>query len=342
MNDLFAPTSEALDVDILVLPDVSLLCFASTIEPLRAANRVSARPIYRWRLLSADGAPVLTSSGLPVPVHGAFDPGTVPGALIVVASFNVFQHSTPALLAGLRRVARRGVPLGGVEAGAWTLALAGLLDGRRATTHWEDLDEFAARFPSVEVRPDRFVVDGPRFTTGGASPALDMMLHLIRSRQGYALALDVASIFIYDQSRAPEDPQPVVSLGRLGWHEPRVSTAIRLMEERIERPIAIPAIARRAGVSARALETLFLRTVGLSPRDYYLALRLNAGRRLVLETLKSVTEISAITGFGSASAFARSFRSRFGESPREARRRRALDAGPTAPHRAASQRRDVS
>jgi transcriptional regulator GlxA family with amidase domain len=114
------------------------------------------------------------------------------------------------------------------------------------------------------------------------------------------------------------------------------------MEERIERPIAIPAIAKRAGISARALETLFLRTVGLSPRDYYLALRLNAGRRLVLETLKSITEISAMTGFGSASAFARSFRSRFGESPRAARRRRALDAGPPAPHRAASRRRDVS
>ena len=151
-------------------------------------------------------------------------------------------------------MARRGVPLGGVEAGAWALALAGLLSGRRATTHWEDLEEFAARFPDIDVRPDRFVVDGPRFTTGGASPALDMMLNLIRARQGYALALDVASIFIYDQSRAAEDPQPMVSLGRLGWHEPRVSAAIRLMEERVERPLAIPAIARRAGVGARTLE----------------------------------------------------------------------------------------
>jgi transcriptional regulator GlxA family with amidase domain len=310
---------------------VSLLSLASTIEPLRAANRVSARPVYRWRLVSADGAPVVTSSGLPIAVQAAFDPGAVPGALIVVASFNVFHHSTPKLLSGLRLVGRRGVPLGGVESGAWTLALAGLLDGRRATTHWEDLEEFAARFPAVAVRPDRFVVDGQRFTTGGASPALDMMLHLIRSRQGYAMALDVASIFIYDQSRAPEDPQPVVSLGRLGWNEPRVSKAIRLMEERVERPIAIPAIAKRAGISARALETLFLRTVGLPPRDYYLALRLNAGRRLVLETRKSVTEISAMTGFGSASAFARSFRSRFGESPREARRRRVASDSPRLP-----------
>ncbi len=322
MPELFAPSVDRLDLDILALPDLSLLCLASTLEPLRAANRVAGRTLYGWRLLSPDGAAVSTSSGLPIPVEGKFNSESVRDALIVVASFNVFRHSTPALLAGLRRAVRRGGPLGGVEAGAWVLALAGLLDGRRATTHWEDLEEFAGRFPNIDVRRDRFVVDGPRFTTGGASPALDMMLNLIRARQGYALALDVASIFIYDQSRAAEDPQPMVSLGRLGWHEPRVSAAIRLMEERVERPLAIPAIAKRAGVGARTLEGLFLRTVGMPPRDYYLALRLNAGRRLVLESRKSMTEIAATTGFGSASAFARSFRSRFGESPREARRLR--------------------
>jgi len=320
----FTRSSDPLAIDILLLPDVSLLCLAATMEPLRAANRASGRSLYQWRLLSADGRAITTSSGLPIPVDGALEPERVRGALIVIASFNVFEHATPLLLSRLRRIARRGTPLGGVESGAWVLALAGLLAGRRATTHWEDLEDFAARFPDIEVRPDRFVVDGPRFTTGGASPALDMMLNLIRARQGYALALDVASIFIYDQSRAPEDPQPMVSLGRLGWHEPRVSAAIRLMEERVERPLSVGKIAARAGVSRRTLQMLFLRTVGISPHDYYLALRVNAGRRLVLESSKTMTDIAAQTGFGSASAFARAFRSRFGESPRCARAQRSL------------------
>jgi transcriptional regulator GlxA family with amidase domain len=321
MQELFAPTSEPLDIDFLVLPDVSLLSLASTIEPLRAANRVAGRMLYRRRLLSPDGGPVPTSGGMPVPVEAQFFSDDVRHCLVVVAAFNVATHARPPLLGALRHVARRGVTMGGVESGSWVLAMAGLLNGRRATTHWEDLEAFAARFPEVDVRPDRYVIDGPRFTTGGASPALDLMLHLIRTRHGHALALDVASIFIYDELRAAGDPQPMVSLGRLGWDEPRVAAAIRLMEERIERPIPIPRLARQAGIGPRMLETLFLRAVGMPPRDYYAALRLNAGRRLVLDTHRSITDIAGQTGFGSASAFARSFRARFGESPRDARSR---------------------
>lgn len=328
---LFAPSRETLDGDILVLPGVSLLSLASTLDPLRGANRVAGRTLYRWRLLSPDGAPVATSSGLSLPVEGRFDPDQVHGVLILVAAFDALRHSTPDLLARLRRAARRGAAVGGVEAGAWTLALAGLLSGRRATTHWEDLEAFAARFPEVDVRPDRFVLDGPRFTTGGASPALDMMLALIGARQGPALALDVASLFIYDPSRAAEDPQPSVSLGRLDRLEPRVAAAIRLMEAHVEAPLSIDAIARRVNVGRRTLETAFRRAVGLSPQAYFAAIRLNAGRRLVLESANSVAEIAPMTGFASASAFARAFRARFGLSPREARRR---TLGPALPGRA--------
>jgi transcriptional regulator GlxA family with amidase domain len=148
------------------------------------------------------------------------------------------------------------------------------------------------------------------------------MLHLIRARHGQAIALDVASVFIYDEFRAAGDPQPMVSFGRLDVNEPRVAAAIRIMEERIEQPVSIPNLARKAGIGQRMLETLFLRAVGMTPRDYYGLLRLNAGRRLVLDSHRSITEIAAQTGFGSASAFARSFRARFGESPRYARTRR--------------------
>jgi transcriptional regulator GlxA family with amidase domain len=332
MPNIFAPASEPLDIDFLVLPEVSFLSLASTIEPLRAANRVAGRTLFRRRLLSPDGQAVTSSGGLPIPVEGKFSPDEVHDALVVVAAFNIPTHATPPLLAALRRVARRGVAIGGVESGSLVLAMAGLLNGRRATTHWEDLEDFAARFPEIDVRSDRYVIDGARFTTGGASPALDMMLHLIRTRHGHALALDVASIFIYDELRAAGDPQPMVSLGQLGWNEPRVAAAIRIMEERVERPIAIPALARKAGIGPRMLETLFLRAVGMPPRDYYGALRLNAGRRLVLESRKSMTEIAAQTGFASASAFARSFRARFGESPRDARRRRRDGAYASPPN----------
>ncbi|MEO1612716.1 MAG: helix-turn-helix domain-containing protein, partial [Pseudomonadota bacterium] len=195
------------------------------------------------------------------------------------------------------------------------------LDGRRATTHWEDLDAFAEAHPEIDVRPDRFVIDGTRFTTGGASPALDLMLHLVRARHGYAIALDVASLFIYDQSRAAEEPQPQVSLGRLGWREPRLREAVALMEGSLGDPLPTAEIARAVGCSPRRLEELFKARLGVGPYGYYLTLRLNAGRRLALETALTIAEIADVTGFSSASAFARAFRSRFGESPGAARKR---------------------
>ena len=116
------------------------------------------------------------------------------------------------------------------------------------------MEDFAAAFPGADVRPDRYVIDGPVFTTGGASPTFDLMLHLVRSRLGMAVALDVASVFIYDQARAATDAQPLVSLGRLDGYDPRLAQAIRLMEAHVDQPLTIAAIARRAGVTPRTLE----------------------------------------------------------------------------------------
>lgn len=328
---IFSPSDEPLQVDLLVLPEASLLSLASVMEPMRGANRVAGRALFTWRLVSPTGAAVASSSGLPIAVDGAFGgamDGTLGGAattgaaeaVVAISSFNVDRHGDARVLAGLRAAARRGAAMGGVEAGSWLLARAGLLAGRRATTHWEDLEPFAAAHPEIDVRPDRFVVDGARFTTGGASPALDMMLHLVRARAGYAIALDVASLFIYDQ-RPAEAPQPQVSLGRLGWREPRLRAAVAALEETIADPIPTPALAARVGCSPRRLEELFRDRLGVGPYAYGLTLRLNAARRMALETAAPMAEIAAATGFSSASAFARAFRSRFGESPGAARRR---------------------
>ena len=157
------------------------------------------------------------------------------------------------------------------------LGAAGVLAGRRATTHWEDLEEFAARFPEAQVVADRYVIDGRIVTAGGASPAFDLVLHLVRSRFGAAVALDVASVFVYDEAHAASDAQPLVSLGRLGAREPRVAAAIRLMEASLDRPLASAAIARRVGVSVRSLETLFRRALGVGPAAYGMQLRLAGG-----------------------------------------------------------------
>jgi transcriptional regulator GlxA family with amidase domain len=319
---IFAHSDSPLRVTLALFPGLSLLSLAATLDPMRGANRVLGRPAYCWKLVSIDGKTPVASCGLPIPVDGAFDPAEPQDALILIAAFDAMQYATPPVLKALRAGARRSAIVGGVESGAWLMGFAGLLDGRRATTHWEDLEDFAARFPAVDVQPDRFVVDEPVFTTGGATPALDCMLSLIRARNGYSAALDVASLYIYEEVRTSSDAQPIVSLGRIRQHEPRVAEAIRIMETHIDRPMTIAAIARRVRVSTRTLETLFLGIVDVSPGAYYVGLRLNAARRLVVDTKLPIAEIAERTGFSAIASLSRAFRRQFGAPPSVARRAR--------------------
>ena len=305
-------------LDVLVLHQFSMMSLAATVEPLRAANRVAGQELYRWRLVSLDGALPASSSGITVGVAGPFAPASVQDGLFVVAAFDALAIGR-GLASDLRAVARRGVSVAGIEAGAWVLGRAGLLDGYRATTHWEDLEEFAATFPKVEVVSDRFVMDRTRWTAGGAAPALDMMLAMISAEHGLPLALNVASIFIYEQAQASSAPQPIVSLGRLKAADPALAAVIGVMQRNLEEPVPIPALAARAGLLTRTLQSRFRAQLGMSPHAYYLDLRLAAAKRMLQHSGHTVAEVANAYGFGSASAFARAFRARFGISPGEAR-----------------------
>lgn len=320
MSDFFKPRTDVapFNFDLLVLPEFTLMGLATTMEPLRAANRSANQELYRWRLLSHDGEPVRSSSGITIPAHARFEPDEARDALMIVASFNVHDHSR-CVLARLRRAARRGTAIGGLDAGSWTLALAGLLDGKRATTHWEDLEVFAAAFPKIEVLPDRYVVDGARFTTGGATPALDMMLDLIAAHHGLNLANQVANAFIYDHQRPATAPQSIMSVGRLAATQPQLAKAIRLMEERIASPLAIAALAKHVGLSPRTLQQQFHDHLSTTPLGYYLDLRLDVARRMLQQSAMQVSAIADACGFGSASAFARAYRARFSQNPTEVR-----------------------
>lgn len=318
---IFSLDGTPLSIVFLVLSGSSIMCVASAIDPLRAANRVTGAAPFSWSIVSPDGQPPVTTSGLPVAVSGGFDPAARADVLVVVGGFGTRDHGGSALAAGVRRFARSARAVGGVEAGTWLLGRAGLLDGRAATTHWEDLEDFAVAFPNADVRPDRYVIDGPVFSAGGASPTFDLMLHLVRSRLGMAVALDVASVFIYDQTRASTDAQPLVSLGRLDGYHPRLAEAVRLMETHVDRPLPVSAIALRTAVTTRTLEKTFLASIGETPGAYYLRLRLNAARRLVLDTQLPMADIAARTGFSSAAAYSRAFSRAFSVSPTKLRRR---------------------
>lgn len=317
---MLTPSSETLDIDILVLPETNLILVASVIEPLRAANRISGQDLYRWRILSPDGVPVETRSRIPVPVDGPFRPEKEERPLFVLSSYQWHESATPALKMQLSKTARYRSMMAGIESGSWLLAGASLLDGHSVTVHWEDREDFAAAYPQITVARERYVIDGKRITTGGSLPTLDLMLEIIRRRQGYSLALEVSRLFIYEHERGGGLLQ-VPALGNMRVADRRVGQAVKLMEETVEAPLTLARLARRVGIGARHLQDLFNEAMGVAPHQHYLALRLNAARRKVIETRAEFADIAAATGFNSSSAFSRSYRAHYRESPSETRRR---------------------
>jgi transcriptional regulator GlxA family with amidase domain len=318
--NLFAPTDEKLRITLLVLPDSSMMSLASALDTMRAANRIAGRDLFDWQIATLNGKTARLTCDLLIEPDIVLDADSGGDVLIVIASFNQQYHAGPAHLKLIKRVVRNFSVVGGIEAGSWILARAGLLDNRAATTHWEDLEEFATHFPDVDLKSDRFVIDGKVFTTGGASPTFDFMLYLIRMRYGYPLAIEVSSAFIYDGVHSATDTQPLVSLGMLENNEPRVAAAIHVMEQHIDEPVGMAQVAREVKISIRMLEYLFRQTLDMSPAAYYRRLRLQTARRMVVDTRLKLQEIAIRTGFNSLSSFSRLFRHYYQQSPGECRR----------------------
>lgn len=313
--NVFSQSDEPLSVTLLILPDSSMMSVACALDPMRAANRIARRAVFNWRIETLDGEPVTLTCGLPIAAQSAFGEQSSNDILIVIAGFYQRHYANNIVVGKLAKLERHYKAVGGVEAGSWLLARAGLLNEHRATTHWEDLEIFTEHHPEIDVVPDRFVIDRRYFTTGGASPTFDLMLHLIRTRLGVSFSMQVASAFIYDQAHEPNYAQPLMSLGRISAMEPRIAEAIRVMEGHIDEPISIRQISDKIELSVRMLETLFLEILQISPGKYYRQLRLQAASRLMIETRVSLQEVAVRTGFNSLTAFSRAFKNHFGNSP---------------------------
>lgn len=318
-KNIFAADPAPLDTAVLVLDQSNTLSFAAATDPMRAANRRAGRNVFRWRFCTAETQAATLTTGLrvegrPIANLEACD------LLIIVAGFDLEAQATPRLRASLRRLAQKGTFMMAIDGGPWILARAGLLDSHPATTHWEDLEEFASQFPKVETRRDRYCISPPFATSGGASPAIDLMLHLIAGRWGADLARRTAGAFLYDP--VPEGQwQAPTSITRDARRHPAISRALALMAQNLDDPLTIPEVARRIGQSPRRMEQLFQTHLAQSPRASYLAMRLSEAHRLALDTNATVQQIAAATGFNSMQSFARAFRAHYGTSVRALRKR---------------------
>jgi transcriptional regulator GlxA family with amidase domain len=324
---IFTAAATPLNLAALVLPQASILEVASVLDPLRSANRHLGRAAFGWRVVSPDGAPVTLTCGIDLPAAGPAEAAAGADLLVVIAGFRQAEVATRPLIARLARLAPRVRVVAGIDAGPWLMARAGLLDGHRATVHWEDLEDLAAAHPRIEVVPDRFVISGNRITAGGAAPAMDLMLHLIAARHGAATALQVAGSFI-TAARRGDAPQIPVAPPPAAARDPRLAAAMARIEARIEAPEPVARTARAVGLSVRRLEGLFRAELGLSPAEWGRDLRLQAARRMVADTRHSLRDIALRAGYGSQAALSRAFRARFGVAPSALRRGRAAGSGP--------------
>jgi transcriptional regulator GlxA family with amidase domain len=306
-------------IAFLLVPDFSMIAFTSAVEPLRLANRASGRELYRWHLFSPDGKPVAASNGIELHPEGGIEAASGFGTIVLCSGIGGHLYTDRALFAALRRFERQGADIGALCTGSHILARAGLLDGYRCTIHWENLAGFSEDFPQIEVTSELFEVDRNRFTCSGGTAALDMMLNLIAQQHGQELAAQVSDQFIHERIRDRHDHQRMALPARLGVRHPKLLSVIKLMEEHLEEPLERQGLAKAAGLSNRQLERLFRKYLNRSPARYYVELRLNRARLLLLQTNMSVIDVALACGFVSASHFSKCYRDFFGRTPRRER-----------------------
>ncbi len=306
---------------ILVVPHFNLAATTFFLDPFRVANYLHGETLFRWELVSEPGGVVQASNGMALNTSALSDEINARRDMVVVSSsWSPDAHSGPSLHAALWRWARQGATLGGIDTGAFILAEAGLLQGRRATVHYEHIDAFGETYPDIDLTEDLFVYDGTRITCAGGSACVDFALNILRGTHGDALANACARYLFHQSMRQPGSQQNTDFVEPIGTTTPRhVRRAIALMEQNLEHPMAITEICAEARVSQRQLDRLFRQYVKKSPAAYYRDIRLDRARGLVTQTEIPLSQVALASGFASQEHFSRAYRNRFGLPPRKDR-----------------------
>ncbi|WP_333685014.1 GlxA family transcriptional regulator [Pontibaca methylaminivorans] len=307
----------------LLVENHTHLTLACAIEPLRIANMISGKPLYTWSYASEDGISATASNGSVTLVEHRFNALPKCDRLFVIPGLGMTRFITPTLLSCLRKAHNTGIRVGALCSGAWILAEAGFLNDMRAAIHWEYHDAFAERFPDVVLVRSVFVADEKHVTASGGTATADLMLHLIDQDHGYDLSVAVSDMMVYAGAREASVEQRISLQSRFGMRNPHVARAIEIMRGALEEPVSPAAIAQDLGISVRQLERLFGRYFNTSPGRYYMELRLDRARHLLLQTEMSISEIAVASGFQSLGHFSRLYRKSFGTTPSAQRGRLA-------------------
>ncbi|MET0387949.1 MAG: helix-turn-helix domain-containing protein [Polyangiales bacterium] len=310
--------SAARKVALLALDGMVIFDFATPWDVLRSVREFALADGYELRVCGA--ARDLDLGGFSLRAHHGLAALAQAHTIIVPGVTDLDAPCSPNVLRALRAAAARGARIASICSGAFVLAQAGLLDGKRATTHWRAASELARRYPAIEVDPSVLYVDnGQILTSAGFAAGLDVCLYLIRRDFGAAVATEVARIAVMPLERAggqsqfishaPPTPDGASLEPLLGW-----------MQKNLHSPLSLRALAQRAGLSERTLSRRFREQTGTTPLHWLRHARVRRAQQLLETTSLSIESVAAAVGFGSASTLRQRFQHLVVTSPREYRR----------------------
>ena len=316
-------------VAVLIFPQFQLLDAAGPITVFEAAGRDAAPPPYRLRVMASAAGPVVSSCGVPLVaeplIDGALD------TLIVAGGWGTRNTSACVqTLAYVRAAAARARRTASVCSGAFILAAAGLLDGRRATTHWARAAEFARSYPRVRVEPDRiFIRDGTTWTSAGITAGIDLVLAMVAEDLGEAVAKRAAQqLVVYH--RRPGGQSQFSALLEADRPDSRFSPLLAWARERLNERLSVERLAERAAMSPRHFARAFAADTGITPAKAIERLRLEAARDEIESGAAPIERVAAHTGFGDPERMRRAFLRAFGQPPQALRRAAKAGAAVTS------------
>ena len=321
-------------VVVLALPGARELDLASVLDVFTQANwQLAPDPVYQVEVVTSDAKGRVTGmTGLQLVGNvpycactGEIDTLLIAGGVSLVRS----DPEEPSLIAWLRNRALECRRVGSICTGAFVLARAGLLDGRRATTHWEYAKELASRFPKINVDSDPiWTCDGNIYTSAGATSGIDLCLALVEEDHGNKLALDVARAMVMFLYRPGNQAQFSVLLSAESAVSPSIRKLQAWLPEHLTEDLSVPALARRAGMSPRTFQRVFTKEVGKGPSLHVEELRIEAIRRKLELTSLRLGEIAEQCGFASSDVMTRRFRFHLKVKPLDYRARFRSSVGP--------------
>lgn len=303
-------------IGLVVFPGFQILDLVA-VSVFELANSVGRAAAYDIQVLSEHGGLVPSSSGVPVETRRF---GKAKFDTVIVMGWMMPQRSSPALLKFLHSASKASRRTASICTGAFVLAEAGLLDGRRATTHWAFARNMQARFPAIKVQEDKiFIIDGPVWTSAGMTSCIDLCLAMVESDLGVDIARDVARKMVVYHRRTGGQSQ-FSALLDLQPKSDRIQDALAYAKKNLKKELSVEVLAEAARLSPRQFSRAFRAETGQSPAKAVENLRVEAARILMEEARHPVEMIARETGFSDPERMRRAFLRAFGQPPQAIKR----------------------